>query len=234
MKAQKDDRRYDLRFLQADWEAQVDAVRDARTDPTPLIRFDNTFYRICRDLGDETFQLRLTCSLTSHVVDLTMRYRDLYVTHINHRAFETYAMTFKDMDFSPMAVDSALQGLSGSTGKRLFEMQSVLVFCVAESLRNDQIATKIGQAIRASTQALRGVDQHIKVGTMAAEFNAWGKTSEAIFRALLPATRDELMQVQGHASGAFFKQWQRVSLLPKDRHLEPYARNLKVLKLLRR
>jgi hypothetical protein len=231
MKAQTDDRRFDLHFLQADWEAQVARVRDARTDPTPLIRFDNAFYRICRDLNDATFQIRLSCGSETQSVDLTLRYRDLYVTHIDHHVFETYAMTFKDFDLSPMAVDSALQGLRKTTGKKLFEMQSVLVFCVAESLRNDHMATTIGQAIRASTQALRGADPHIKVGAMAAEFNAWGKTSEAILRALLPATRDELFRTQGHVGDVFFKHWQRVALLPSDRHLDSYARNLKVLKL---
>lgn len=64
------------------WASQISAIRNKVTEDTNLIRFDNTFYRVCRD-SDEQFAITLLPQDTqqrSLLLHLSMR--NLYVNLI--------------------------------------------------------------------------------------------------------------------------------------------------------
>ena len=149
------------------WSSRISEIRDVKTDETHLIRFDNTFYRLCRP-GPETFSVEVVPG-TGRVNDgitLTLRVRDLYVTHIGTRLFGRYASTIDRLVPQALSLDQAVHELPTAQGDRLFEWQSMLVFCVAESLRNDLIATAVGQMIGATRgdPLLRGPAVHLPMG----------------------------------------------------------------------
>ena len=133
------------------WSFRIGEIRDATTDETHLIRFDNSFYRLCRP-GPETFSLNVVpgTGRVDEGITLTIRVRDLYVTHVGNRLFGRYASTIDRLMPQALTLDQAVHELPTAQSDRRFELQSMLVFCVAESLRNDRIATAVGQMISAT------------------------------------------------------------------------------------
>jgi len=213
-----------------DWAEQIRKIRDAVTEDTNLIRFDNGFYRVCR-AGDAMFQIRVLPGVDgARGVELQLRERDLYVMRIDGRPFETYAATLDQRRLQAPTLDDALIKLPRAAGAELFEAQSLVVLCVAESLRNDHIATRIGQLVRKVTTGLVGAPVHLPVSELLTEVRVWGQASEAVFAALSSTARGialkrrvELTPLQRHFS-------ERVDLARVSAALQPWARAVKVLK----
>ncbi|MCM3697762.1 hypothetical protein M3190_15195, partial [Microbacterium oleivorans] len=132
-------------------------------------RYDNTYYRICSNAAPPSFTISLLPSTGGTPLVLNMRTRDLYVELIGGHPFENYSHNLDRMPFDAIAtsgsdavrgfsLDSAIRGLlrTPDGDKRMltpddrFLAQSLVVFCVAESLRFDKIATELGQYFRSS------------------------------------------------------------------------------------
>ena len=213
------------------WEAQIAAVRDANTDDTNLIRFDNTFYRVCRmGAGTVDVMLRARPGSASPGVALTIQASDLYVTQIGGRAFGRYASTVDRMRPQALGIESAAQSLGRSQGSELFEMQSLVVLCLAESLRSDHVATIVGQTIRATTTGLLGAPTRLPIAEMLLIAHAWGQTSDAVFRALSPDARSAMAQSRLSNSAIPPSGGERVDLAKIDPALREFAKKVKVLK----
>ena len=215
-----------------DWAAQIQQIRDAVTEDSNLIRFDNAFYRVCRG-GAQTFDLLVQPRNGGHGsrgVRMTLRERDLYVLHVNGRLIEQYAKTLDRLRGEPMSLDNALYELAKPAPERVFELNTLVVFCVAESLRNDHIATTIGQVIRTSTTGLIGAPTMLPIVQMRAAAHLWGQASEAIFNALSPAARDIALRPRAQLTPLQRRFSERVDLGRVDGRLQALAREVKVLK----
>jgi hypothetical protein len=218
---------FHLLRLDGTWERQVSALRDSVTDECGLIRFDNGFYRICRDSA-ASFEVRLQPAVgAGPALTLQVQERDLYVTDIGGRSFGQYAKTLDKLQPSGHTLDAALRGLaegSGGGGRSMFENQSLLVLCLAESLRDDHFATRIGQLFSwMGSQPVRGSDKELPMRQVLDEFHAWGQASEAIVASLAPDDRKALAEGRRLA-------WQRVDLARIDPALQARAKAIKVLK----
>jgi hypothetical protein len=214
-----------------DWVSNIAKVRDSHTEDTNLIRFDNGFYRVCRDQPG-TFELRVVPGLHGKTdgVSLTMRWRDLYVTEVGGEPFTTYAATIDTFAPEALGLNSAVQGLARGETKNRFELQSLLVFCVAESLRSDHVATKISQMIAVSTTGLIGVPKSLCIAELLPLVHGWGQTSDAIFKALSPEARAIAMLPRSRLTQAQRRFSERVDLTQVDASLRHFARDIKVLK----
>ena len=212
-----------------DWAAQIQQIRDAVTEDSNLIRFDNAFYRVCRG-GEQSFDLLVQARNGGRGVRMTLRERDLYVLHVNGRLIEQYAKTLDRLRGEPMSLDNALHELAKPAPERVFELNTLVVFCVAESLRNDHIATTIGQVIRTSTTGLIGAPTVLPIVQMRAAAHLWGQASEAIFQALSPAARDIALRPRAQLTPLQRRFSERVDLARVDSRLQALAREVKVLK----
>jgi hypothetical protein len=215
-----------------DWAAQIQQIRDAVTEDSNLIRFDNAFYRVCR-AGEQCFDLLVQPrggGSGGRGVRMTLRERDLYVLHVNGRLIEQYAKTLDRLRGEPMSLDNALYELAKPSPERVFELNTLVVFCVAESLRNDHIATTIGQVIRTSTTGLIGAPTMLPIVQMRAAAHLWGQASEAIFQALSPAARDIALRPRAQLTPLQRRFSERVDLSRVDGRLLALAREVKVLK----
>ena len=109
--------------INADWARQIATLRDATTEETHLIRFDNGFYRICRP-GHGQFQVLLKPGddKTGNApgVRLTLQEKDLYVADIDGRRFERYASTLDQMQPTASGLDAAVRRLPQANGEELF------------------------------------------------------------------------------------------------------------------
>lgn len=215
------------------WPSRIGEIRDANTDETHLIRFDNTFYRLCRP-GPETFSVKVVpgTGRVDEGITLAIRVRDLYVTHVGTRMFGRYASTLDRLAPQALTLDQAVHELPTAQGDRLFELQSMLVFCVAESLRNDLIATAVGQMIGATMgdPILRGPAVHLPIGDYLAVARAWGQTSDAIFQALSPQAQGIVLRPRSELSLEERRFYERVDLAKIPPNLVRVARSIKVLK----
>lgn len=216
-----------------DWSSQIGRIRDANTDETHLIRFDNTYYRLCRP-GPETFSVRVApgTGRVDEGLTLAIRVRDLYVTHIGTHLFGRYASTLDRLAPQALTLDQAVHELPTAQGDRRFELQSMLVFCVAESLRNDLIATAVGQMIGATlgNPILRGPAAHLPIREYLPVARAWGQTSDALFQALSPQAQGIVLRPRSALSLAERRFYERVELAKIPPHLVVVARSIKVLK----
>ena len=215
------------------WSSRIGEIRDANTDETHLIRFDNTFYRLCRP-GPGSFVVKVAPG-TGRVDDgitLALRVRDLYVTHVGARLFGRYASTIDRLAPQALTLDQAVHELPTARGDRLFEWQSMLVFCVAESLRNDLIATAVGQMIGATMgdPILRGPVVHLPIRDYLPVARTWGQTSDAIFQALSPQAQGIVLRPRSELSPAERRFHERVDLAKIPPNLVRVARSIKVLK----
>ena len=173
------------------WESEIATIRDAITDDTNLIRFDNACYRMCRsDAGSFAVKLAPVAAPSEFAIRLSVQTRDLYVSEIAGHRFDRYASTLDLLTPQALGLNSALLELPNATGKRLFELQSLIVLCVAESLRSDHVATAVGQTIRATTTGLLGAPTRLPTFELLRTARAWGgQTSDAIFRTSRPRPR---------------------------------------------
>jgi len=225
---------YQLRIAH-DWASQIQSIRNSVTEDTNLLRFDNGFYRICRP-GTGKFHIQLRPSeRNSRGVDLILRERDLYVTTINEHPFEQYAKTLNQRAPQAPGLDHAILQLDRATGRELFELQSLLVLCVAESLRNDQVATRVERLIKstlidAGHQGVVGGLAALPVDDLLHEAHAWGDTSDAIYNAISPQAQGIVLRRRAELSGAERQFSERVDETRLPAALNQYARSIKVLK----
>lgn len=211
------------------WDTQIDVIRDAVTEHTNLIRYDNTYYRICSNAAPPSFTISLLPSTGGTPLVLNMRTRDLYVELIGGHPFENYSHNLDRMPFDAIAtsgsdavrgfsLDSAIRGLLRTPGgdKRMltpddrFLAQSLVVFCVAESLRFDKIATELGQYFRSSydpnhpeiTSFLKGATPIRYLQSWLKMAKNWEKTTRDVFDGIPDKMREIVVQPRDRLSPA--------------------------------
>lgn len=176
------------------WASQISKIREAHSDDTNLIRFDNTFYRICRNSSD-LFAILLYAGddLGSSPLQIQVREKDFYIIELAGISMGRYASTFNFGTTSAGILNSAIHDLIGNkaNGERAFSLRSLIVFCVAESIRNDQFATELDQTIRAEKMYIGGVKKELKIAPWWDLSHQWGKTSNAIHQ-LNPANNQHV------------------------------------------
>ena len=74
---------------------------------------------------------------------LQMGTLDFYVSLIGGQAFTRYASTIDTMQIDAATLNNAIRSVRTATGSQRFELQSLLVFCVAESIRSQVEHTSI-------------------------------------------------------------------------------------------
>jgi hypothetical protein len=216
------------------WVAQINAIRDMTTEDTNLIRFDNGFYRVC-DAHDRNITINLVpanANLRS-ALPLEIGIADFYVKKTGDLPMERYASTLDQLRPEAMSLDNAIYSVRNHTAKdsaELFNMQSLLVFCVAESIRSDYISTKIDQMIAASNGALRGVSPFLRVVELLPQARAWGQSSDAVWSALSQEGRRIGSSARNSLSPSDRQFSERVDERKLDAALVRTARNIKALK----
>lgn len=207
------------------WASQIEAIRAAISTVTPLLRPDETPYRLCR-AGTGSFKLQIK---PSHgrpgKVELVFRERDLYVTAIDGKAFVQYDKTLDSHRGSAESLNGAVMGLRKESGKKEFRWQSLIVMCVAESLRNDHVAARLGAYIQMLATGVGDALDHLPVAELLHEAHAWGQTSDAIFAALTPQARAAVLAQPGPGRHAA-----PLRLPAIDPDLQAWAPRIRVLK----
>ncbi len=215
------------------WSAQIGAIRNANTEDTNLVRFGNNFYRCCRS-GLPEFEVLLSAGVggTKHPIRLTMSTNDLYVSSIAGQRMGRYASTSSELVASAGKLNSAIHDLAAGVvhGDKGFEQRSLLVFCVAESIRNDHFATALEQTLQASHIQIKGIEASLRLQPWWTLAHQWGQASDAIYACL----SDDARKIIGRP---------RATLTPKERqfseyvnphklppHLQRCAQTLRVLK----
>lgn len=217
-----------------DWARQIEGLRNAVTEDTNLIRFDNAFYRICRG-GTGVFRVRLHPGFGSRAspVTLDMVEKDLYVTEINHRPFEQYSKLLNTLPQDPTPVDlnSALTKLETLKGPAADLQRSLLVFAVAESLRSDLVATAIEQAIRRNMGTLFGVPLRLQWPMLhEAQAHHWGQVSEKLYGALTREAQALVVRPRKLLNEKERQFSERIDLSGLSDEERSVARGIKVLK----
>lgn len=214
-----------------DWSTQIERIRDANTDDTNLTRFGNNFYRICRDEPGSKFELDLLpTSGRGPGILLRVNVRDLYVTKIAGLPIKRYASTLMDLSPSAFTLDDAISRIRRSVDPQLFELQSLIVFCVAESIRNDHIASAVGQMIEATLHGIVGVPPRLNVAPLLEEARAWEQTSRAVVATLPEQMRSILakprasLSAEEAASSSVYVDPSRIDFARRS-----YAKRIKVL-----
>lgn len=194
---EKTDREMSMHLLQIgpNWANQIAAIRDAHTDDTNLVRFGNNFYRVCRADGHR-FEVAVMPSngTPADVLRLSLDSNDLYVSLIGGQPMGRYASTF-DLE-QPRAgnLDDALHSLIRGSARpeESFRKRCLVVFCVAESIRNDHLATELEHAFVASRGQMLGVPTALDLQEWWRITHQWGQACDAIFASLTPAMLDIL------------------------------------------
>jgi hypothetical protein len=218
--------------IDSTWHTCIAAIRDANTEDTNIIRFDNAFYRACRAGGGQ-FAIALSPNDggAADVLTLTLGAQDLYVAQVGGYPFDRYASTLDRIQIDAGTLNNAVREVKTATGTRLFELRSMLVFCVAESIRSDLISGKIAQTIRASMGTLLGASPRIPIGQMLPQARAWGQSSDAVWAALTPQVRAAFSKPLFARTPTERRLSERVNENAMDPALRTTARGVKVLKL---
>ncbi len=225
---------YQLRIAH-DWARQILTIRNQVTEETNLIRFDSSFYRMCRANGDKFHIRLLPSSGAGRGVDLILRNRDLQVTTINERPFEQYATTLNMRAPQAQGLDHAIAQLDRAHGRELSELQSLIVLCVVESLRNDHVANRVEQMIRNAmldekSRGVLGGLAALPIPELLHEAQAWGETSAAIYASVSPQAQAIVLRKRAELTGGERQFSERVDEARLPAALNQYAYSLKVLK----
>ena len=113
-----------------------------------------------------------------------MAANNLYVSALGSQAMGRYASTANGLEVSAFNLDDAIH--SAGKGKASFEQRSLLVFCVAESLRNDHFASALEQTFRASRMLVENFQPRLKLAPWWQLAHQWGQTSEALIAGASP------------------------------------------------
>ena len=216
--------------VNSDWAQQIARIRDANTEDSNLMRFDNTFYRLCRAEPTRfTVQLRDGIAHGGPTIDLVFQANDFYVHEIAGQPFGRYPSTIDLERPTAQSLASAIAALAKGEPQDRFLRQAVLVFCVAESLRSDEIATAVGQMI-ATTKGLLGVPSNLAIFKFLPLARAWGQTSDAIHRALSSTAREIVSKPRSALTPQQRSFSERVDLSRVDPSLQGYAKSIRALK----
>lgn len=221
---------YTLR-IDSSWSHQIAVIRDTNSYDTNLVRFDNGFYRACNVTSAQIMvQLLPDGGSAADALVMQMDTRDFYVSLIGGEAFTRYASTVDTMQIDAATLNNAIRAVRTTPHPGRFEVQSLLVFCVAESIRSDLIATQIEATIRASLGRLLGAAPRIAVGSMLAQARAWGQSSDAVWASLAPEVRAAFSKPQEARTPAERRLYERIDETRIDPALKLTARGVKVLK----
>lgn len=214
------------------WLQQITAIRDAVTADTNLIRFDNGFYRTTRPGPLFTVAVHPGFGRVNDAVELQIDPATLYVQRVAGRTVERYPSTLDLLLRDAHGIDAALHAVPGNTDKKTrFPDEMLIVFCVAESLRFDHIATVVDQVIKATAGRLQGAGKTLNVGALSPLFKNWERASAAVWRAMSAETRQILALPPAQRSAAQRQHFQRIEPRVGDAGLTAAMRALKVVKL---
>ena len=213
------------------WAQQIAQIRNANSDDSNLIRFDNSFYRVCRAAAS-AFQIRLSPSngQARDALSLQVSGQDFYITSIDGQPMGRYASTIDSLEPSEKSLDAAVFGVKTANGDKLFLLRSLIVFCVAESIRSDQIATRIGQMIAAARGQLLGVSPQLNIKELLPQVRDWGQACDAVWVALSPEARRIFAKPASALTPAERQFSERVNDAAISGEFRSFARAIKVLK----
>ena len=195
--------------------------------PVLAVTTADIVYRTSEVRGAESLDRRIGAA---DALVMQMDTRDFYVSLIGGEAFTRYASTVDTMQIDAATLNNAIRAVRTTPHPGRFELQSLLVFCVAESIRSDLIATQIEATIRASLGRLLGAAPRIAVGSMLAQARAWGQSSDAVWASLAPEVRAAFSKPQEARTPAERRLYERIDETRIDPALKLTARGVKVLK----
>ena len=169
--------------IRPDWAQQIGQLRERLTEDTNIVRWGNNFYRCCRS-GPPTV-LRVATPDGTVALALQLRLSDLYITQVGlAREMERYGSLTGEMAVNAPKLENAVRCLASGTlhGEESFAMRSLVVFCVAESLRFDSLAHDVGFALR--TMDVAGGAKAMPLGRWWATVHAWGQACDAVWARL--------------------------------------------------
>ena len=218
--------------LNATWMSGITALRDKVTEDTNFIRFDNTFYRVCRPGPDFEVKVFASTARADQGVLFKFRRDNLYVTEVAGRKVGRYPSTLDLTLRNARGLDDSLHLLAkGGEFKDRFMHEMLVVFCVAESLRFDRIATEVDQVIKATAGQLRGAPTQLAIGPLHGLFKNWERASAAILRGISAQGRQIMNRPRALLTPEERRHSERVQLLVADQVLTDATRALKVIKL---
>lgn len=182
--------------IRPDWAQQISQLRERLTEDTNVIRWGNNFYRCCRSGPPVT--LHVATADRSVALSLQLRPSDLYIIQVGLATeMGRHGSLTGELAVSAPKFEHAVRSLckGGVHGDEAFGLRSLVVFCVAESLRFDSLAHDVGFALR--TVDVAGGTKAMSLGRWWATVHAWGQACDAIWAemdvelrraSLLPAT----------------------------------------------
>ena len=215
------------------WASQIAAIRDAHTEDSNLIRFDNGFYRCCRASGAPfTVALSPAAGMGSAELHLVVDPVTFYVASIGGTPMGRYASTLLGVPLNAARLSSAVGDLAGgrSSGGDAFLQRSQLVFAVAESIRFDLLATALEQSMRAMTMQIKGVNSDLNTRQWWDFVHDWGQACDAIHGALSGDMRAVVGRPRAQLTDDERRRHQIVDLSALGPRLRDCARATKVLK----
>ena len=174
--------------IRPDWAQQISQLRERLTEDTNIIRWGNNFYRCCSN--GPPVALRVATADRSVALLLQLRPGDLYITEVGATsAMGRYGSLTNELSISAQKFEHAVRRLAGGTahGEEAFGLRSLVVFCVAETLRFDNLAHEVGFALR--TMDVAGGAKALPLGRWWPTVHAWGKACDAVWAGLAPDLR---------------------------------------------
>ncbi len=166
-----------------DWSQQISQLRGRLTEDTNIIRWGNNFYRCCR--SGPLVALRVATPDRSVALPLQLRPSDLYITQAGlSTEMGRYGSLTGELSVSAPKLEHAVRRLASGTvhGDEAFGLRGLVVFCVAEALRFDSLASDVGFALR--TTDVAGGAKAMPLGRWWPIVHAWGKACDAVWAGL--------------------------------------------------
>lgn len=220
------------------WSSEISAMRQALTEETGLIRFDNSSYRICRPAPPVTIEVFPGHGRVDQGLVLEMDPTSLYVSKVAGRKVERYPSTLDLVTRDSGGLDAALVNIPGMTNvKKRFPLEMLVVFCVAESLRFDTIAQRVDEVIKYGNGRLvapgdeeaRKKALQLEIGPLLPLFKNWEDASEAVFRGVTLKACQIAVRSRTERSQDDRRHHERVELQQRDLGLIQTVRSLAVL-----
>lgn len=193
-----------------DWAQQIARLRDDLTEDTNIIRWGNDCYRCCRDGAPRT--LLLHTHDDAQALQLQLRPRDLYITHIaGHMDMGRYGSLTGTGQVDGQRLSHAVQALSRGQahGDEAFALRSLVVFCVAESLRFDGLAREVGYTILLGQNKVLGTETPMPIKRWWAIVHGWGQACDAVWAGLEPELRQAALRPRRELDAAQRALFQR-------------------------
>jgi len=214
-----------------DWAQAIAEIRDAHTQDTNLIRFDNVCYRVCEhDPG--TFGVMLEAPSSKVRLPLSISAQDLYVTHVGGTPFGRYPSTIDTLKTQSPGIVGALHDVANGnvSGEHAFLLRGLLVFCVAESIRSDHIAHAVGDIMKTGLRKVQGTPEALEVAKYVDLAHTWGNSSDAIVSALSREGQEAVTKPISQLTAAQRWHTERVDLTKIPPQFQDFAKQVKVLK----